>query len=100
MTVLFTKDFDKICRFCLCKNREMRPLFGSFVDNMLHIVAEIDVQAGDGLQVSPAFTFKNNVNVRIKRFARILVKSIKSIRQTMILSNRIVMQMLPMFVGI
>lgn len=46
----------------------MRPLFGSFLDNMLRIVANIEVQMNDGLpqlmcvpcvlQVSRAFTFK------------------------------------------
>lgn len=43
MTTLFTEDFDKICRCCLCKNGEMRPLFGSCLDNMLRFVAEIEV---------------------------------------------------------
>lgn len=43
MTTLFTEDYDKICRCCLCKNGEMRPLFGSCIDNMLRFVAEIDV---------------------------------------------------------
>lgn len=36
-------DFDKVCRGCLAKNGEMRPLFGSFLDNMLRAVAEIEV---------------------------------------------------------
>lgn len=46
MTTLFAEDFDKICRCCLCKNGEMRPLFGSCIDNMLRFVAEIDVSVG------------------------------------------------------
>lgn len=36
-------DLDKVCRGCLAKNGEMRPLFGSFLDNMLRAVAEIEV---------------------------------------------------------
>lgn len=43
MTTLFNEDLDKICRCCLCKNGEMRPIFGSCIDNMLRFVAEIDV---------------------------------------------------------
>lgn len=68
MSLLLLSDLDKVCRGCLGKNGEMRPLFGSFLDNMLRIVAEIEVQANDGLpqlmcvpcvlQVSRAFTFK------------------------------------------
>ncbi|XP_055302231.1 zinc finger protein 583-like [Sitodiplosis mosellana] len=71
MTTQFSEDFNnlaKICRCCLCKNGEMRPLFGSCLDNMLSFVADIDVHANDGLpklmcvpcvlQVSRAFTFK------------------------------------------
>lgn len=68
MSILYLNDLDKVCRGCLGKNGEMRPLFGSYLDNMLRMVAEIEVQAGDGLpqmmcvpcvlQVSRAFTFK------------------------------------------
>lgn len=36
-------DLDKVCRGCLAKNGDMRPLFGSFLDNMLRAVAEIEV---------------------------------------------------------
>lgn len=43
MTTIFSEDLDKICRCCLCKNGEMRPIFGSCIDNMLRFVAEIDV---------------------------------------------------------
>lgn len=43
MAALFNEDFDRICRCCLCKNGEMRQLFGSSLDNMLRLVAEIDV---------------------------------------------------------
>lgn len=38
-------DLDKVCRGCLAKNGEMRPLFGSSLDNMLRAVAEIEVIA-------------------------------------------------------
>lgn len=43
MTAQIGEDFDKICRCCLCKNGEMRPLFGSCLDNMLRFVAEVEV---------------------------------------------------------
>lgn len=43
MTEVNCGDFNKICRGCLCKNGEMRPLYGSCLDNMLGAVAEIDV---------------------------------------------------------
>lgn len=43
MSILFLNDLDKVCRGCLGKNGEMRPLFGSFLDNMLRTVAEIEV---------------------------------------------------------
>lgn len=43
MATVFNEEFDKICRCCLCRNGEMRPLFGTCLDNMLKIVAEIDV---------------------------------------------------------
>lgn len=36
-------DLGKVCRGCLAKNGDMRPLFGSFLDNMLRAVAEIEV---------------------------------------------------------
>lgn len=36
-------DLDKVCRGCLAKNGEMRPLFGSSLDDMLRTVAEIEV---------------------------------------------------------
>lgn len=68
MSILYLNDLDKVCRGCLSRNGEMRPLFGSYLDNMLRMVAEIEVQVGDGLpqmmcvpcvlQVSRAFTFK------------------------------------------
>lgn len=44
MTTIFFDDLDKVCRGCLCKNGEMRPLFGSSLDNMLRTVAEIEVK--------------------------------------------------------
>lgn len=43
MTPLVIDDLSKVCRGCLGKNGEMRPLFGSFLDNMLCAVAEIEV---------------------------------------------------------
>lgn len=43
MKPLNVDDLTKVCRGCLCKNGEMRPLFGSFLDNMLQTVAEIEV---------------------------------------------------------
>lgn len=43
MVTLFYDDFDKICRGCLCKTGEMRPIFGSSLDNMLSNVADINV---------------------------------------------------------
>lgn len=68
MSLIYLNDLDKVCRGCLGKNGEMRPLFGSYLDNMLRMVAEIEVRVGDGLpqmmcvpcvlQVSRAFTFK------------------------------------------
>lgn len=44
MTTISYDDFGKVCRGCLGKNGEMRPLFGSFLDKMLRIVAEIEVK--------------------------------------------------------
>lgn len=43
MKEIVQDDLDKVCRGCLAKNGEMRPLFGSFLDNMLRAVAEIEV---------------------------------------------------------
>lgn len=61
-------ELDKVCRCCLGKEGEMRPLFGAFLDNMLKEVAQVKVEASDGLpevmcfqcvlQVSRAFRFK------------------------------------------
>lgn len=36
-------DISKICRGCLGKKGDMRPLFGSYLDNMLRSVAQIQV---------------------------------------------------------
>lgn len=36
-------DIDKVCRGCLGKKGEMRPLYGSCLDIMLMTVAEIQV---------------------------------------------------------
>lgn len=68
MSILYLSDLDKVCRGCLGKNGDMRPLFGSYLDNMLQMVANIEVKVNDGLpqlmcvpcvlQVSRAFTFK------------------------------------------
>lgn len=35
--------YDKVCRGCLGKKGEMRPLYGSCLDTMLMTVAEIQV---------------------------------------------------------
>lgn len=36
-------EFDKICRGCLDKRGEMRPLFGTCLDKMLKSIANIEV---------------------------------------------------------
>lgn len=36
-------DLEKVCRGCLGKNGEMRPLYGSCLDKMLMTVAEVQV---------------------------------------------------------
>lgn len=36
-------DLEKVCRGCLSKNGEMRPLYGSCLDKMLMTVAEVQV---------------------------------------------------------
>lgn len=61
-------EFDKICRGCLGKKGDMRPLFGSCLDSMLRSVCSVLISPGDGLpdlmcvqcvlSVSRAFTFK------------------------------------------
>lgn len=43
MTEIYIDDIDKVCRGCLGKKGEMRPLYGSCLDTMLMTVAEIDV---------------------------------------------------------
>lgn len=63
-----TIEFDKICRGCLGKKGDMRPLFGSCLDSMLRETCAINIYHGDGLpdlmcvqcvlSVSRAFTFK------------------------------------------
>lgn len=68
MTEIGSDDIDKVCRGCLGKKGDMRPLYGTCLDKMLMNVAEINVERGDGypelmcvqcvLQVSRAFTFK------------------------------------------
>lgn len=61
-------ELDKVCRACLGKKSDMRPLFGSCLDEMLTSFASITVARNDGLpeclcvqcvlQVSRAYTFK------------------------------------------
>lgn len=46
MSSLALTDLTKVCRGCLGKNGEMRPLFGSSLDNMLQAVAEVEVNGG------------------------------------------------------
>lgn len=36
-------ELDKICRICLAMKREMRPLFGEMVAEMLMEIAKIQV---------------------------------------------------------
>lgn len=43
MQPLTADDLTKVCRGCLGKNGLMRPLFGSFLDNMLQTVVDIEV---------------------------------------------------------
>lgn len=43
MEEIIYDDLNKVCRGCLGKNGEMRPLFGTSLDDMLRAVAEIEV---------------------------------------------------------
>lgn len=43
MTAIALDDFGEICRGCLCKTGEMRPIFGSSLDDMIRDVTDIDV---------------------------------------------------------
>ena len=90
-TTIFYNDLDKVCRGCLGKSGEMRPLFGTFLDKMLRTVAEVEVQVGDGLpelmcvpcvlQVSRAFTFKQvcqRSDTTLRLFYREIEKSLNN----------------------
>lgn len=60
MKELVYEDLDKVCRGCLAKNGEMRPLFGSSLDDMLRAVAEIEVMH---CIPPPHFLRKKNVHL-------------------------------------
>lgn len=64
-------ELDKICRICLAMKREMRPLFGEMVAEMLMEIAKIQIEQLDGWpdkiciqcihQVSRCHAFKTRV---------------------------------------
>lgn len=45
MSAVSLADFDAICRSCLCRTGEMRPIFGSSLDDMLRDVTNIQVSS-------------------------------------------------------
>lgn len=46
-------ELDKVCRCCLGKEGEMRPLFGAFLDNMLKEVAQVKVNLATRVEEHP-----------------------------------------------
>ncbi|ETN67340.1 hypothetical protein AND_000853 [Anopheles darlingi] len=64
-------ELDKICRICLVVKKEMRPLFGEMVAEMLMEIAKIEIENSDGWpdkicvqcihQVSRCHAFKTRV---------------------------------------
>lgn len=57
MSVIYHDDIDKVCRGCLGKKGEMRPLFGTCLDTMLMNVAEIQVNLKIGESITSDFFF-------------------------------------------
>lgn len=48
-----TLELDKVCRVCLTTKKDMRPLFGEMVAEMLMEVARIQVSAFAALPPAP-----------------------------------------------
>lgn len=44
-TITSLEEFSRMCRSCLCRTDEMRPIFGSSLDNMFRDVTDIDVSS-------------------------------------------------------
>lgn len=81
-------EFDKICRGCLGKKGDMRPLFGSCLDSMLRSVCSVLISPGDGLpdlmcvqcvlSVSRAFTFKQQCEKNDKCMRQYIEKQLEN----------------------
>lgn len=81
-------EFDKICRCCLGKKGDMRPLFGSCLDSMLRSVCSVLITPNDGLpdlmcvqcvlSVSRAFTFKQQCEKNDKGMRQYIAKQLEN----------------------
>lgn len=81
-------EFDKICRCCLGKKGDMRPLFGSCLDSMLRSVCSVLISQNDGLpdlmcvqcvlSVSRAFTFKQQCEKNDKCMRQYIAKQLEN----------------------
>ncbi|XP_055535869.1 zinc finger and BTB domain-containing protein 49 [Wyeomyia smithii] len=71
LNIMKNLELDKICRICLAVKKEMRPLFGEMVAEMLMEIAKIQIEQMDGWpdkiciqcihQVSRCHAFKTRV---------------------------------------